>query len=309
MKKIIARLFIGLLIALPFMLVTSVWTQASSADQPMNQTDLDCESCHPAFTHSWQTSAHGTAAEDPEFIANWQAQGEPTECLACHTTGYDARTRTWAEDGVTCAACHSPYPSSHPNQPMPTDRSAELCGSCHQETLFEWQVSKHRQAELDCVDCHGQHSTSLKGDDASALCANCHRDRSSSFAHTAHNEVGLTCADCHLAPLDGEAGSGHAFRDHSFNVKLSTCNECHAYQMHDPSAVHEGDTSSAVVEPDALAAIETAGVSLEPEPVSPMYFILLAALIGMAFGLLVAPWIERWYRRLMEIRVEQNDEK
>jgi hypothetical protein len=68
--------------------------------------------------------------------------------------------------------------------------------------------------------------------------------------------------------------------------------------MHDPSAVHTDDSS---VEPDALSAVESAGVSLEPDPVSPMYFILLAALIGMAFGLLIAPWIERWYHRLTDI--------
>ena len=73
--------------------------------------------------------------------------------------------------------------------------------------------------------------------------------------------------------------------------------------MHDPSAVH---TDEDIHEPDALAAVESAGVSLEPDPVSPMYFILLAALIGMAFGLLVAPWIERWYHRLTDIRVDKD---
>lgn len=307
MKKIITRLFFGLLFALPFMLVTSAWTQASSPPSSTHLTDQDCEACHPAFTNSWKTSAHGMASDDPEFVAVWQEQGEPFECMACHTTGYDARSRTWDDVGVTCAACHGPFTEDHPMNPMPTDRSAELCGSCHQETLFEWQVSKHRLAQLDCIDCHGQHSTSLKGDDASALCSNCHRDRSSSFAHTAHSEEGLGCADCHLAALDGEAGSGHAFRDHSFHVKLSTCNECHAYQMHDPSEVHVGDDSSPTMEPDALAAVEAAGVSLEPDPVSPTYFILLAALIGMAFGLLVAPWIERWYRRLTTIDVDKGE--
>jgi len=304
MKKLITRLVFGLLFALPFMLVTTAWTQASDGNVLLSETDLDCETCHPAFVHSWQTSAHGMAADDPEFITTWQEQGEPSDCLACHTTGYDLRTRTWEEDGITCAACHGPYPENHPNQPMPADRSAELCGSCHQETLFEWQVSKHRQAELDCVDCHGQHSTSLKADEASALCANCHRERSSSFAHTAHSDEGLSCADCHLALLGGEVGSGHAFRDHSFHVKLSTCNACHAYQMHDPSEVHVGDDASPIEEPDALAAVESAGVSFEPDPVSPTYFILLAALIGMAFGLLVAPWIERWYRRLTAMKGE-----
>jgi len=307
MKKIVTRLFFGLLFALPFMLVTSAWTQASAPPSQTNLTDEDCESCHPAFTNSWKTSAHGMASDDPEFVSIWEEQGKPFECMACHTTGYDARSRTWDEVGVTCEACHSPLTQDHPMNPMPTDRSAELCGSCHQETLFEWQVSKHRLAQLECIDCHGQHSTSLKGDDASALCANCHRDRSSSFAHTAHSEEGLSCADCHLAALDGETGSGHAFRDHSFQVKLSSCNECHAYQMHDPSEVHLGDDSSPTMEPDALAAVESAGVSLEPDPVSPTYFILLAALIGMAFGLLVAPWIERWYRRLTTIDVDKGE--
>lgn len=306
MKKWIIRFGFSLLFALPFILVTSVWVQADTLEtNQVNQENLDCESCHPAFHNSWQTSAHGMAADDPEFVKVWQEEGEPLECMACHTTGFDARTRTWDEVGVTCASCHGPFTEDHPKNPMPSDRSAELCGSCHQETLFEWQVSKHRLAQMDCVDCHGQHETSLKGEDAAALCTSCHRERASSFAHTAHSEEGLTCADCHLAELDGEIGSGHAFRDHSFHVKLSTCNECHAYQMHDPSAVHTGPDTH--VEPDAMAAVETAGISLEPDPVSPMYFILVAALIGMAFGLLIAPWIERWYRRLLDIRVDKEN--
>jgi len=304
MKKWIFRIGFGLLFALPFMFVTGVWAQAKMVDvSPTNMSDEDCATCHPAFYNSWSTSAHGMAADDPKFVSDWEEQGKPFECLACHTTGYDFRTQTWKDIGVTCEACHGPFTEDHPVNPMPADSSPELCGSCHQETLFEWNVSKHRQAQMDCVDCHGQHETSIKGEDADALCNSCHRERASSYAHTAHSEVGLGCADCHLAELDGEIGGGHAYRDHSFHVKLSTCNECHEYQMHDPSAVHTGED---VHEPDALAAVESAGVSVEPDPVSPMYFILLAALIGMAFGLLVAPWIERWYRRLTDIRANKD---
>jgi hypothetical protein len=304
MNKWIFRIGFGLLFALPFMLVTGVWAQAKVIDvSPANMNDDDCTTCHPAFHNSWSTSAHGMASDDPEFVTAWEEQGKPFECMACHTTGYDFRTQTWKDIGVTCEACHGPFTEDHPLNPMPSDRSPELCGSCHQETLFEWNVSKHRQAQMDCVDCHGQHETSIKGEDAEALCNSCHRERASSYAHTAHSEVGLGCADCHLAELDGEIGSGHAYRDHSFHVKLGTCNECHEYQMHDPSAVHTGED---VHEPDALAAVESAGVSLEPDPVSPMYFILLAALIGMAFGLLVAPWIERWYHRLTDVQTNKD---
>ena len=72
MKKWIFRLGFGLLFALPFMLVTGVWAQAETADaHSANSNDLDCESCHPAFHNSWQTSAHGMAADDPEFVDVW----------------------------------------------------------------------------------------------------------------------------------------------------------------------------------------------------------------------------------------------
>jgi hypothetical protein len=35
----------------------------------------------------------------------------------------------------------------------------------------------------------------------------------------------------------------------------------------------------------------------EPAPVSPFGFVLLAAVIGLAFGIIGSPWIERRYRR------------
>ena len=191
---------------------------------------------------------------------------------------------------------------------MPSDRSVNLCGTCHQETVFEWQVSHHRSADLSCVDCHGQHSTTLKGEDAQALCASCHRDRASGFAHSAHSIEGLLCADCHLSPTDGEMGQGHAALDHSFHVKLSTCNECHEYDMHDPVDVHtENIAPAADPELDAMASAANLGVSVDPEPISPIYYALISALVGMAFGLLVAPWIERWYHRL-DVRDRADDQ-
>jgi predicted CXXCH cytochrome family protein len=312
MKKWILRLLIGLLFAFPFGMVTTYWVQAGESPDLDGNPDLDCQTCHPAFYASWETSHHGQAMADPEFEAAWQAEGKKPECLVCHTTGYDAMTNTWLADGITCEACHTPINANHPKEPMPSDRSAALCGTCHQETMFEWQVSRHRETELDCVDCHGQHSTSLKTDDANALCANCHRERASNFAHTAHSEEGLGCADCHLGPASGQTGEGHAVRDHSFHVQLATCNACHAYQMHDPTDVHmDTHTEPEIKEFDAMAAVESAGVTPDPSPVSPIYYALLSALIGMAFGLLVSPWIERFYRRsqMDATHIEVSDEK
>jgi len=306
MKKWIFRSLLGLVFALTFGMFTKVWVQAGSVEVPLENPELDCQTCHPAFYASWENSHHGQAMTDPVFEAAWLTQGQSPECLVCHTTGYDSNTNTWMADGITCEACHSPINKNHPNQPMPSDRSASLCGTCHQETLFEWQVSEHRETNLVCVDCHGQHSTTLRSEDADSLCSNCHRERASNFGHTAHSQEGLSCADCHLGPTGGETGEGHAARDHSFDVRFSTCNACHAYQMHDPTDVHLDEPSDPVM--DAMVSVETAGVSVDPAPVSPIYFALLAALIGMAFGLLVSPWIEKWYRKISPdvVEVEEN---
>ncbi|MCJ7702807.1 MAG: hypothetical protein MUO62_14585 [Anaerolineales bacterium] len=303
MKKWTVRFLIGLLFAFPFGLATTFWVQAGSTQDIDGNPDLDCQTCHPAFYASWEESHHGQAMSSVEFEKAWKEQGEKSECLVCHTTGYDAENNTWIADGITCEACHSPIAENHPGQPMPSDRSASFCGTCHQETLFEWQVSAHRETNLVCVDCHGQHSTNLKSEDSDALCSNCHRERASNFGHTAHSQEGLTCADCHLGPTGGETGEGHAVRDHSFDVRLSTCNACHAYQMHDPTDVHMDAPSEPEIV-DAMASVETAGVSIDPSPVNPIYYALLSGLIGMAFGLLVSPWIEKWYRKISPNQVE-----
>jgi hypothetical protein len=66
--------------------------------------------------------------------------------------------------------------------------------------------------------------------------------------------------------------------------------------MHDPIDVHLDEPTPPIV--DAMASVEAAGVSVDPSPVSPIYYALLSALIGMAFGLLISPWIEKWYRKI-----------
>lgn len=294
MKRLIYRGVVGLLFAAPLMLLSVALVQAGprlQADAPV--TAEDCQNCHPAFQAAWAKGAHGRATSDPVFQEKWAAEGSPRECLACHTTGYDPSTDTYVSEGITCEACHSPIPANHPTTPMPVDRSANLCGRCHTETLFEWQASQHRKDDLTCVGCHGPHSTDLKSGDASSLCASCHQTRASGFAHSQHSQEGLTCADCHLSPLGGEKGEGHSVRDHSFNVQLSTCNECHAYQMHDPTVVQ---TNAPGGEPPQ--ELDTMGVSAEPEPVNAGWFAIISGLVGMAGGMILAPWLERWYRHL-----------
>ena len=258
LKRILFRIFLAILFAIPFGLVAVAGAQASVNSQD-GANDPACQECHPSVNAVWAQSHHG-------------------------------------QTGIDCAVCHFPQPSKHPGQLMPTDRSVNLCGKCHQDTVLEWQISHHSSAELACVDCHGQHSTTLKADDAQSLCASCHSERISEFTHSSHSVEGLLCADCHLS---GEQGNDHA--DHSFHVKLSTCTACHENTIHD--SVDAGSENSEPAQPeelDAMASAANMGVSIDPDPISPIYYALLSALVGMAFGLLVAPWIERWYHRLDE---------
>jgi hypothetical protein len=65
------------------------------------------------------------------------------------------------------------------------------------------------------------------------------------------------------------------------------------------AAQEEVDTGTLVPDPtDAMAAVEDIKVSTEPDPVSPVGFATLAGLIGMASGMILTPWLERWYRRM-----------
>jgi len=295
MKRWITRFGYGLSFAIPLMLLTFAIAQAETRPQEdVPPQAPGCPACHEAFQQAWEHGDHGKASTDPAFVKSWEAQGSPTECLPCHVTGYDKETNTWESDGITCLACHGPALDNHPQEPMPAERSAKLCGECHSETMFEWQVSAHRENGLDCSGCHDPHATDLKSEDPAALCASCHRERSSNFAHSEHSQAGLNCADCHLSKLTSETEMGHARLDHSFSVKLSACNSCHVYQMHDPIEVHpENPTPLAV---DAMASVEAMGVVAEPVPANPIGFTVLAGLIGVALGIVVAPWIEKFHK-------------
>jgi predicted CXXCH cytochrome family protein len=295
--KIVKRLLYGLLVAIPLMLLTYAIASAQTQTQPELQTTqtLECGACHTEFEQAWINGAHGRATSDPTFNQAWQEQGRPAECLECHVTGYDEETGTWKADGISCIACHDPIPANHPLEPMPTDRSGKTCGDCHAETFFEWQISAHREKGVDCAGCHDPHQTGLVMESPSALCSSCHRGRASNFAHSQHSQHGLACSDCHLNPLDTTGEQGHARRDHSFFVSLTTCNRCHAYQMHDPVEVHPEQPTP--VPPDAIASVQNVEVHAEPVATSPIAFTTLSGIVGVALGIIIAPLFERLQRR------------
>ena len=127
------------------------------------------------------------------------------------------------------------------------------------------------------------------------------------FPDTSHHQRGVSCVDCHVNHVENAERAAHTVPDHSFNASLESCNTCHAQQMNSPTE------SAGVTEISAPITAEStteklASVALEPDAVSPVGFSVLAGMIGLAGGMVLAPWLERWYRRLAKPDTEERNE-
>ena len=281
MSSRIERLLIALMFALLAAGVTLVIASAQGENPPPVQTSSsDCASCHTETQTTWETGAHGIA------------------------------------EVVTCATCHGSVPADHPKTPMTVDRGADLCIRCHSDTRFgveDWKASKHNQLGMDCATCHDPHSATLKKaagprgvppttDDVSQLCINCHKEHSMTFSYTSHNQKGVSCVDCHVKNYGDPTAS--TVPDHSFNASLASCNTCHAEQMHNSAEAVEGSSAPIAAE----AEVPALSVAPEPEAVSPMGFSAMAGIIGLAGGMVLAPWLERWFHRAVKQNKEEDNE-
>jgi predicted CXXCH cytochrome family protein len=281
----IERLLIALMFALLAAGITLVIASAQGEQPPAVQaSSADCVSCHTESQKIWESGAHGNA-------------------------GY-----------VTCEACHGSAPADHPTTPMTIDRSPDLCIRCHSDTRFgvdDWKTSKHSQLGMDCATCHDPHSATLKratgprdaaptSDEVSQLCINCHKEHNLAFSYTSHNQKGVSCVDCHVKHFGDPAGS--TVPDHSFNASLESCNTCHADQMHSPTEAKAPEGTSAPVAAEPVVEAPAVTVTPEPEPVSPMGFSAMAGMIGLAGGMVLAPWLERWFGRSVKQNKEEDNE-
>lgn len=316
----IERIVFALMFAL---LAAGITLIAAQAQQPpiveaprQAAAESPCTACHQEMAVTWSLGAHGQALSDPVFAEAWAAQGKPGACLVCHTTGYDPATGEAKAEGVTCEACHGDLVEGHPAKPMPTDASPSLCGRCHSDARFnwaDWQGSTHYQRGMDCTVCHDPHSASLKTiktaegmtdyTDGSPLCINCHKEVSMDFPYSQHHEKGVSCVQCHVKHLESKDQQAHAVPDHSFKANIETCNTYHSHQMHGPTesaaAPTEGTTpAEAMAGPVQKAASRNVTERAAPSPVSPVGYAGLAGLVGLAAGMVLAPWLERFYHKV-----------
>ena len=312
------KFLIALMFSLLFAGITLIAVSAQDATPPPAQEETgECADCHEDSQMSWQNGPHGNATSDPIFVNAWTDQGKPGACLSCHVTGYDEATGTWKEDGVTCIACHSDEGGEHPKTTMNVDSSPTTCGTCHTDIRFAmqaWEGSTHYQEGMDCSSCHDPHNASLKitvnlkdtnsSDGASRLCISCHEEASMNFPYSSHSKQGVTCVDCHLEHLELANSEVHSVADHSFKASIQTCAACHAEQMHaDGEAISTNeavDVSAAEAASEPTPAVEMSSIVPDPTPVSPVGYAGLAALIGLAAGMVLAPWLERWYRLVLK---------
>ncbi len=319
------RTMIALTFALIFAGVTLMAVNAQEGtEQPVVQQagddNKDCAGCHTEFQMKWMNGSHGQSGTDPVFLTDWESQGKPGACLVCHTTGYDPATATWESANINCKACHVDEGGDHPKTTMSMDTSPDLCGRCHSDTRFgwqDWQGSTHYQRGMECTTCHDPHSASLKFTvasdgsgltDASQLCINCHKEASMGFSYTQHHKEGISCIDCHLEHLEKTNSTPHSVPDHSFKASLETCNTCHSAQMHSSAdAVSTGETIP-VGNADVPTVVPATEVTPEPTPVSPLGYAGLAGLLGLAGGIVLAPWLEKFYRREVKHQPVEEDE-
>jgi hypothetical protein len=171
-KFIFSTLLITISLSGILLLGANTMVMAQSVDDYVGATA--CQMCHADNYDEWDGTPHSNAFTDEAFQSEWQSQGSPSECLECHTTGYDSASGEYAFEGVTCESCHGA------GLTMAIDTSSELCGSCHtgeygKDKFAQFQEGIHSNSGVKCIDCH-MHEDNHRFEVESKACATCHTD-------------------------------------------------------------------------------------------------------------------------------------
>lgn len=153
-------------------------------------------------------------------------------CASCHTTGYNKETKTWAELGIACEACHGPgslHASSGDKTKIISSPSNDLCASCHggerqvgqmaesgkHLNIFKEQIEKSDHYSDSCLKCHSAtyilapenakptladfKTGALKGDRYGITCVVCHDPHKRAEEAQLRKSPQETCTQCHTA--------------------------------------------------------------------------------------------------------------
>lgn len=239
-KSLVISVLVGILICTMVLAVTgrAVFAAPLSQDEEPAMPEGEvkqCAECHLDIADQWSHSPHAHAYDDPYFQESWTGTGNTDECLACHTTGFQASTGEYQAEGVACESCHSTVSAEHPPEIVPVKADTDYCGSCHTTTLSEWRKTGHAAVGVGCMDCHNPHSQKNLFEDPDEMCLNCHQAEDMDvYLEDLHVQQDIGCVDCHalvippdVAPDDGIVPTGHAFE-----ITPATCVACHTDALH-----------------------------------------------------------------------------
>jgi len=162
---------------------------------------------------------------------HWDTQTFANQCAGCHTTGVDARTKTFSAISIDCFSCHGDVTLEHTKDTTkvlltkkrnePARVAASICGSCHIRTGrsrssglpypnnfvpgdnlfrdFEVDFSDEALAKLNPADRHivqNVRDVVIQGREA-VTCLSCHTVHSGSANRHRRLERGDLCWNCH----------------------------------------------------------------------------------------------------------------
>ncbi len=236
------------------------------------QTVLGDFSKDPGFTRAQVAYVLGVGRREQAYLDNdfqllplfWEVASQgwvqrmpsvdgASQCLPCHTTGYDRGEKTWIESGVGCESCHGPG-SDHIGSPdeegtivrpqtLDPLRAAMVCGQCHSlgqakadasprspeyrpgdDLAATFVDSKPTTHVLHQGPPWTQYSEWVQSKHATAsppaTCTTCHDPHGAGeAAHESRKEGDALCLDCHKGLSCPQHAPGSAEKD--------TCASCH----------------------------------------------------------------------------------
>ncbi|MHB8110556.1 MAG: cytochrome c3 family protein [Syntrophorhabdaceae bacterium] len=114
------------------------------------------------------------------------------ECSDCHE-----RYKKTNHGNLACIVCHN----DAKELPHPEKLKKPDCALCHQGAVKKYNISIHRQKNLDCRGCHDIHTPAP----GSKKCASCHIGVTHKSLPSAKKHLAaLDCTGCHAKTIEGQ---------------------------------------------------------------------------------------------------------